>query len=124
FIYKLDGVQLVAGGVDLEHPNAGAVVDGGELIQSRARAGDALEELHVQLESVTWLRLFVTRPAGSVGPILLVARQAAHAMLAQNAVDGGRRDRHGMKALQVVGNHARAEVVVLPQIQNLADDLP
>jgi hypothetical protein len=28
-----------------------------------------------------------------------------------------------MKALQIIGNLARAEVVVLPQIQDFADDL-
>src|SRR5689334_10858267 len=36
----------------------------------------------------------------------------------------GRCDRHLVKAFQVVGDHARAEVIVLPQIQNLADHLP
>ena len=35
----------------------------------------------------------------------------------------GRRDRDLVKALQVVGDHARPEVIVLPQVQDLADDL-
>ena len=55
--------------------------------------------------------------------MLLIGRQPVHPVLAQNAMHGRRGDRQLVKALQVVGDLARAEVVVLPQVQNLADDL-
>jgi hypothetical protein len=49
FIDELHGGPLVTGVVDLQHSNAGAVIDGGELIQAFASARDPLEKLHVQL---------------------------------------------------------------------------
>ena len=52
---ELDGRALVARVVHLEHPNARAIVDGGELIEPLPGARNALEELHVQLQPVAWL---------------------------------------------------------------------
>ena len=69
------------------------------------------------------LRLLVPFPPLVVRPVLLIRRQPAHAVLAQDPVHGGARDRHLVKALEVVGDPARPEVVVLPQIQDLAHDL-
>src|SRR5579862_5350998 len=55
--------------------------------------------------------------------MLLIGRQSIQAALAQYAVHGRRGHGHAMKALQVVRNLARTEVVVLPEVQHLADDL-
>src|SRR5688572_17877513 len=56
--------------------------------------------------------------------MLLVGRQPAHPMLAEQAVHRGWRDRDLVKALQIVSDLARPEMIVLPQVQNLADHLP
>jgi hypothetical protein len=47
FVDEPDGRALVAGVVHLEDANAGAIVDGGALVESFPGAGDPLEELHV-----------------------------------------------------------------------------
>ena len=44
-------------------------------------------------------------------------------MLAQDAMDHGARDRHLVKALQIVGDPAGPEVIMLAKIQNLVDDV-
>ena len=69
------------------------------------------------------LRLLVARPAVRVPPVFLIGRQPVHAVPAQNAMHRGTRDRQAVKPLQVIGNLARAEVVVLPEVEDLADDL-
>ena len=74
FIDELNRRPLVAGVVHLEHPKARAVVDRGELIQALLGAGNALKELHVQLETVPWLRLLVAFPAHPVRPVLQIGR--------------------------------------------------
>src|SRR5262249_5410240 len=98
-------------------------VDGGELVEPLARPGNALEELHVHLQVVTGLRLLVPLPALRVLAILLICRKAIHAVLEQKAVHSCASDGNAMEALQVVGDFARAEMVVLPEIQNLAYDV-
>ncbi len=65
--------SLFAGVVNLQHADSRAVVDGGELVQALPRAGDALEELDVHLWTV-----------------LLVYREALHAVLAQDAMHAER----------------------------------
>jgi len=67
-----DGRPLVAGIVDFEHANAGAVVNGGELIQPLLGTRNALEEFHIQLQAMTRLRLFIARPARPMWPMLLI----------------------------------------------------
>jgi hypothetical protein len=75
----------------LEHANARAVVDGRELVQPLACAGDALEKSHVHLQAVTGLRLLVPLPPFRIGPMLLALRQTVHAVPAKDAMH--RRDR-------------------------------
>ena len=41
----------------------------------------------------------------------------------QDAVHGGHRNRQAVEGLQVIGDLPRSEVVVLPEVQNLADHL-
>src|SRR6185369_5074680 len=57
-----DRRALVASIADLEDADAGAIIDGRELIEARARAWNALEELHVHPQSMTRLRLLVPLP--------------------------------------------------------------
>src|ERR1039458_5943767 len=60
---ELDGGLLVEVVVDPEHPEPGAVVDGGELVVLLARAPDRRHELHVDLDPMTRLGLLVALPA-------------------------------------------------------------
>ena len=69
------------------------------------------------------LRLLVARPAVRVPPVLLIRRQPVHAVPAQNAMHGGTGHRQAVKPLQIIGNLPRAEVVVLPEVEDLAHDL-
>jgi hypothetical protein len=97
--------------------------------QSRSRAPRSSGGLSGTVSSsVSFLervegRLLVTRPAVRVPPILLIRRQPVHAVLAQNAVHGRTSHRQAVKAIQIIGNLSWAELVVLSQIQNLADDV-
>ena len=50
---------LVASVEDPQAPNAGAIVDSGELIEALSRARDALQELHIHLYTVAQTRLLV-----------------------------------------------------------------
>ena len=81
-------VGLVAAVVDLEHPDAGAVVDGRELIQAPPGTRDALEELDVHLQPVAWLGLLVALPALFVRPMLLVGRQPGEAVAFEDPMHG------------------------------------
>jgi hypothetical protein len=62
-IDECDGGALMAGVVDLEHANAGSIVDRRELVEPPARARDAFEKRDVDLEAMPGLRLLVARPA-------------------------------------------------------------
>ncbi len=65
---------MVAGIVDLEHPNTRTVVDGRELIDALSRAWDPLEELYIYLYAVPGLWLLVSLPRPAWRPTLLVGR--------------------------------------------------
>jgi len=120
---ELNRRSLVAGVVYLQHANPRAVINRRELVQSLPRAGDALEQLDVHLQAMTRLRLLVPLPALLVWAVLLVCREPLHAVLTQDPMDRGARDLHFVKALQIVGDAAGAEVVLLAKVQNLTDDL-
>src|SRR5262245_12532461 len=83
---ECDGCPLRAGVVDLEHANAGAIVDRRELVKPPTRAGNPLEKLDVHLQAMPRLRLLIARPAVGVAPVFLIGRQPIHAVLAQNAM--------------------------------------
>src|SRR4030095_13951469 len=116
---------------DFQHANAGAVVDRGELIEAPARARDPLEKLDVDLQTMPRLRFLVARPAVRVPAVLLVRWQPVHAVPLQNAMHRGAGHRHAVETCEIVGNLARPEVVmlpeiegvVLPEIEDLAHDL-
>src|SRR6185503_9748040 len=117
-----DRHALVARVVNLEDANPSAIIDRGELVQPLARPRNALdEELHVQLQSVAGERFLVALPAFPVWLVLLVGRQPVQPMSAQNAVHGRPHHADLMKSLQIVGDLARAEMVGLAQVQDLAD---
>src|SRR5918992_3177220 len=77
--------------VDFQHPNARAVIDRGELIQSLPCPRDPLEEFNVHLKPMPRLRLLVPLPALGVGTMLLTPGQPVHPVPRQDAVDGRHR---------------------------------
>jgi hypothetical protein len=86
FVDEPDGGALVAGVVDLQDPNAGAIVDGCELIEAAARPGNSFQELHIQLQSVTRLWLLIALPPFPVRSVFLIRRQAVQAMPLEDAM--------------------------------------
>lgn len=72
---ELDRRGLVAGIENLQDANARAVVDGCELIEPLTLTRDALEKLHVHLQSMTGLRFFVAYPALGMLLVLLIGRK-------------------------------------------------
>jgi len=61
-VEEADGCALIAGVEDLQHPNARAVIDRGELTEGLP-ALQARERLHVHLHAMIKLRLFISLPA-------------------------------------------------------------
>src|SRR5688572_308402 len=72
---------------------------------------------------MTRLRFLVPLPPLRVGTVLLIGREPMHPVLAEDAMYRRAGDDHLMKPLQIVGDPARAEVVVLAEVQNLAHHL-
>jgi len=122
-IHKANGRTLVAGVVDLEHSDTRAIIDGSELVETLCGACDPLQELHVQLQSMPGLGLLVSLPGSPNGPTLLVSRQAVHPVADQNAVHGGGRNCHLVKAPQISGDPSRSKVVALPKVNDLGNHL-
>ena len=114
---------LIARVEDLKYAEARAIIDGRELIEPPLTTWDPFEKLHVHLEAVSRLRLLVPLPPFAMGSMFLIGRQPVQLVPMQNPMDGGPRNGELVKALQVVGDFARPEVVLLPQIQDLADDV-
>jgi hypothetical protein len=59
-----------------------------------------------------------------MGLMLLIGRESIQTMPLQDAMYRGTSDLDAMEPVQIRGNAGRPEVVVLAQIQDLADDLP
>jgi hypothetical protein len=110
---EVDRRRLVARVVNLEHPNARAVIDGRELVEALLRPGDALEELYVHLQTVTGLRLLVALPAPLVRLVLLIRGKPTKAVFLENALHCRGRDANAVEALHVIANPTGTEVVVL-----------
>jgi hypothetical protein len=85
---ELDRRRLIAGVIHLEHANARAIVDGGELKEPLPGPWNALEELHVQLQPVAGLGFLIPLPALFMRPMLLIRRQPAHAVGAEHPMHG------------------------------------
>jgi hypothetical protein len=89
----LDRRALIARVKDFQHANPSAIIDRGELVEPPTCPWNPLEKLDVDLETMAWLRLLVARPAVRMPAVFLVRWQAVHAVLAQNAMNGGAGDR-------------------------------
>ena len=98
-VHKADGRLLVAHVVDLQHSDAGAVIDGGELTEAFPGARNPLKEFDVDLQSVPRLWLLVSMPGAACRLALLIGRQAVHPITDQDAVYRGPSYIHVMKAV-------------------------
>ena len=85
-VHEADRGALVARVEHFEYANPRAVVDRGELVEPAATARDPLEELHVELEPMARLGLFVPLPALAVWSMLLIGRESVHAVSRQDAM--------------------------------------
>lgn len=74
-VCEADGSRLVARVIDLQDANPRAVVDRGELVEPLAGSRNALEELHIELQTVPGLRLLVQLPTLGVVLVLMVGRE-------------------------------------------------
>jgi hypothetical protein len=93
------------------------------LIKASSRPRYPLEELDVQLQAVTGLRLLIALPPLAVRLVLLICGEARHAVPRQDAMHRRHRDLDAMEPMQVRRDPAGAEVIVLAQIEDFADDV-
>ena len=117
------GRSLVAAVVHLQHAKTCAVVDRRELIETAMRARDSFQEFHLELPSVAGLRLLLALPARTVRAMLLTRRPSMHAVPREDTGNRGDGDRDLMKPLPVRGDSPGPAVVMLPQGEDVADDL-
>ena len=113
FVDELNRGALGAGVEHLENANPRAVINGRELKQPSPSAGDPLEELHVNLKAMPWRDLLVPLPASAVRPMLLIGRQATHAVACQDAMDRGSCDPDLVKSVEVRRDACRAKMILL-----------
>lgn len=85
--------------------------------------GDRLDELDVDLQLVAGTLFLVAAPPLLVALVALGGGQPVHPEALEDAVDRRRGDLHVVVATQVHLDLQRAEVVVLPQVDDLLDDL-
>jgi hypothetical protein len=88
-----------------------------------AGPGQPFDELHVELDPMTGQLLLVALPALLVTLVALRCPQPAHVEPLEDPPDGGVTDLDVVIALQVHRDLQRTEVVVLTQVDDLADDL-
>ena len=70
-VEELDGGLLVAFRVDAQHPEPGAVVDGGELVETFPSPSDRGDELDVDLDGVAGLEFLIAFPPFLIGLVFL-----------------------------------------------------
>jgi hypothetical protein len=73
-VEELDGGLLIASRVDPEHSQAGAVVDGGELVEAFPGSSNGGYELDVDLDPVTGLGFLIPLPTFLICLVLLGGR--------------------------------------------------
>lgn len=126
-------VQMVVfwlrGRVDAQHSQAGAVVDGGELVVLVAApaaagcdAGDGLDELHVDLDTVAGQLLLVALPSFVVALVALRGGQSAHVQALRIRQTPGLEMVMLWYRFEAHRDLFGPEVIVLPQVDDLSDD--
>lgn len=85
--------------------------------------GERFDELHIDLDLVAGALLFVALPNGGRGAGSAAKRKPAHVESVQDAPHAGDADRDVVVALQVHDDLPWPKVVVLPQVNDLLDNL-
>jgi hypothetical protein len=119
---EADGGLLVEGRVDAQHPQPGAVVDGGELVVlalGLGGAGQGGDELDVDLDLVAGQLLLGASPAPVQPLVALRGGQTVHVQPFEDPPHPRRRDTHVVVAAQVHRDLGRPEVVVAAQVDDL-----
>ena len=117
-------VLLIQPWIDAQDPQPGAVVDGRELVVLlRLRPLDRCHELDVDLNLVTRELLLVALPTFVETLVALRCREPAQVEALEDSPHPRLGNRDVVIALEVHGDLARPEVVVLAQIEDLADHL-
>ena len=86
-IEELDRCLLIASVVDFKDSNTRAVVYCRELVEALPRAWYALQELHIQLYTVTGLSFLVALPALLMRLVVLVSGEAPHTVSFKQAMN-------------------------------------
>lgn len=122
---EADRGLLIMGRIGAKDAQAGAVVDRGVLLVALLPPGlpERFDELHVDLQRVTWALLLVSLPFGVFAFVTLRRGQPAQAHLVQDAPDPGGADREVVVALQVHRDLLWPEMVLLTQPEGLLDYL-
>jgi hypothetical protein len=122
-IEELDGGLLVVARVDPQHPDPGAIVDRGVLVVLLAGARKRFDELHIDLHAVARQRLLVALPPVGVAFVPLRRRQPVEIKALEDPVHARVADLDVVVALEIHRDLQRPEVVVLAQVDDLADHL-
>jgi hypothetical protein len=99
------------------------IINSGELKEPFPSPRNALEKLHVHLQAVAGLALLVALPPLGVSAMLLIRGEPVYTVPHQDAMHGRQRHDDAVKAPQVIRDSPWAEVMVLAQVQDLADDV-
>jgi len=79
FVDELNRGLLLAFLIELQHPEAGAIIDGRVLIVPSSSSRDPRKELHIELDAMTRFRLLIPLPSLGMPLIPLILREAIHA---------------------------------------------
>ena len=121
-IEELDGGELVVLRIDPQHTQSGAVVDCCVLVVLfLSGASDGFDGLDVDLDLMARQRLLVAFPTAIVGLVSLVRRQTVHVEALRDSPHPRVRDLDVVVAGQVHRDLRRAEMVMLAQVDDLAD---
>src|SRR6266852_2945160 len=120
---ELDRGLLIQALVDPKDPQASAVVDGGVLVVLLAHSLDGFDELDVDLNRMARLLLLVALPPFPVARVALRSGQPVQVGSLQDPPDPGRAHRDIVISLEIHGDLGGAEVVMLPQVEDLANHL-
>src|ERR1700682_945468 len=118
---ELNRCLLVESVVELEDPEPSAVVNSSELVVPLASAGNRGDEFDIDLEAETRLGLLVPLPPLLMTFVPLRAGQSVEAKAPQNPPDAAAADLDVVIALEIHRRSQWPEVVVLPQVDDLAD---
>jgi len=116
-----DRRDLVALVIDAQHPDTGAIVNGGVLVVLATGVTHPSQELHIDLDSKPGLRLLVSFPTLLVALVSLRGREPVHTETFEYPPHPRRGDSDVVVSLEIHRDLVWPEVVILAQIHDLAN---